>query len=112
MSPASNHDYTRRACEREINRLDGFDAESAKWRTSSTYPVKFFEDPAIRTRLYFLESVHTALTIDEPLIAFRACLQVYSYASAAVGTERDWLLECRNRIEDVLRAHEQCGVTP
>lgn len=89
--------------ERQIDAIDARDTESAKWRTSSTCPVKYFEDKPTRYRAYFLESCHTTLAHTEPLIAFRACVQVFQYAHAAVGHEKsDLLIDCRNRIEDLL----------
>lgn len=107
MKPASDYAYVTARLEREIDAMGAYDAATAQWCSTSTYPVKHLEDTATRYRAYFLESVHTALSHAEPLIAFRACLQAYTYADkGALSTERDYLIACRNRIEGVLSSCE------
>ncbi len=78
-------------------------------REGTTHPldVPFMDDRAKQLQAWLLESLFVALTHSEPIIAFRALLQAYSYNErASYGTlAADALLEARNRIEPLLKSY-------
>lgn len=105
MNHASYYHCELRCIERDLERLG---VRTNKQYSHSTCPIDLdIPDEATRFRAWFLESLHTALAHVHPLIAFRALLQAYSYANdkrtTVYGSERDWMVAARNRIEDVLR---------
>jgi hypothetical protein len=107
MNPSGYYFCEIRSIERQLEKLDVRDLDASP-TAHSTYPIKvWIEDEGVRWRAWFLESLHTALSHREPLIAFRALLQAYAYANDkrcyAFANERDYMIAARNRIEDVLR---------
>lgn len=75
---------------------------------STAIPVKHLDDPRERYTAYFWESVYTAITHNESLIALRAALQAAGYITRlqALGVptamESDAYLDARNRVEDLM----------
>jgi hypothetical protein len=110
MHPAGRYEYPLRAITRALDELDCRPLDGYTPSTS-TYAVRLDLPDSIRFRVWFLESLHTALSHREPLIAFRALIQAAAYAERRMpdgqrvltGGEGDWLLDARNRIEDCLR---------
>lgn len=76
---------------------------------STELPIKYGLTPVDQLQAYALESLYTALTHTDPMIAFRALLQAYAYNAELKGLKvaynflNDGLLEARNRIEDMLK---------
>lgn len=104
-----SREYASQRAKKILERNDWIDQKMAGKISSSELPVKHLSDRTERLQAYFWESVYTACTHQECLIALRAALQAAGYFSEIqnLGTistadMRDSYLDARNRVEDLM----------
>ena len=103
---AAAADYNADTCAALIRRLDrlGVRHPSNPPMSTQLYPLRWDLDEPTQLEAFLLESLLTALSHSEPLIALRATFQAYGYferfrAHNHCSFEHDCLLAARNRCE-------------
>lgn len=108
MSDPKSAAYWSDDARSTLRRLDALEVKHPTNEPTSThpYPLRWDLTGELQYEAFFLESVYTALTTDEPMIALRATLQAYGYMHKfrPNSYDHDRLLCCRNRCESFLRS--------
>jgi hypothetical protein len=110
-NPGTDYFHERARGLREYILRRGWFDESMIGTTHHPLPIRMFmEDWREQLEAWAYESLYTALTADDLVIAFRAYSQAVGYVTRMrheyhlpVGTLGDYLSVARNRIEDRMR---------
>lgn len=110
MTDRTDPEYYADSCARLRRILDRLDVRHPHNRPTMThpYPLKFDLPHDLQIVAWYYESLLTALECPDRKVALRALCQAYGYAEKfptkayVMGCDRDYLIECRNRLEACL----------